>query len=142
MVAMQPEVVPYFPASPVGVQTNLGEVAPATLVAIETSLLPGGGSCAITATNQSGRAGVGECQTGIRGTREVQLSGEEVDRDLVHVVVTTWWTSCAAKQLGRRGAFHLSSVVKDPGAQMKRKAGEEKEVKGRIGQRSRPVISP
>lgn len=139
MVAMQPEGVPYFPASPVGVQTNLGEVAPATLVAMETSLLPGGGSCAITAMNQSGRAGVGEPQTGIRGTREVQLSGEEVDRDLVHVVVTTWWTSCAAKQLGRRGAFHL---VKKPGAQMKRKAGEEEEVKGRIGQRSHPVISP
>lgn len=90
MVELEPEVVQYHPVSPVGVQTILEEVALATVVAIETPLLPGGGSCAITAMNQSGRAGEEERQTGIRGMREqAQPGGEEVDLDLVHVVVTT-----------------------------------------------------
>lgn len=90
MEETEPEVVPYYPASPVGVQTALEEVSPATVAAIETSLLPDGGSCAITAMSQTGRTGEEERHTGTRGMREeAQRGGEEVDPDLVHVVVTT-----------------------------------------------------
>lgn len=48
----------------------------------------------------------------------------------------------AEEHHGGRGATHLLSVVKGPGVQMKRTTGEEREGKGRIGQRSLPVTPP
>lgn len=82
---MEPEVVP---ASPVGVQTALVVVSTATVVAIETSLPPDGGSCVVTATSPIRRTAEEEHHTGVRGTREkARPGGEEVDPG--RVVVTT-----------------------------------------------------
>lgn len=87
---MEPEVVPEYPASPVGVQTALQEVSPAAVEATETSLLPDGGSCAITAMTPTGTTGEDERHTGLRGTRgAARPGGEEVDPDHVLVVATT-----------------------------------------------------
>lgn len=86
----EPEVVPEYPASPVGARTALEEVSPATAVATETSLLPDGGSCAITATTPTGRTGEDERRTGVRGRKEEARPGGEVaDPDLALAVVTT-----------------------------------------------------
>lgn len=83
----EPEVVPECLASPVGARTALEEVSPAAAVATETSLLPDGGSCAITATTPTGRTGEEE---GVRGPREAaRPGGEEADPDRVLAVVTT-----------------------------------------------------
>ena len=137
----EPEVDLYCPASPVEVQTAQ-MVSPETVVATGTCLLPDGGSYEITATNQTGRAGEEEHHTGIRGMREEgRRGGEQMDTDLVHAVEMTYLRNCTAKRPGGRRAIPHRGVTKDPGAQMKRKAGGEKEVKGRIGLRSRPVTS-
>lgn len=89
-VETEPEVCPGYPASPVGVQTGLEEVTTATVVAIETPLLPDGGSCVITAMTPNGRTGEQERHTGVRGMREEARPGvEEVDPGRVLVVVTT-----------------------------------------------------
>lgn len=85
-MVIEPEVVHQYPASPVGVQTALVAVSHATLVAIETPLLPDGGSCVITAMSLTGRTGEEGHRTGIQGTIE---GVGEVDPDLVHVVETT-----------------------------------------------------
>lgn len=132
---------PYYPDSPVELQTTQGEVPPTAVVAIEIPLLPGGGYCVITATSQTGRTGEEEHHSGIHGTRE-EVGGELGDRDLAHVVVTTWRRSCAAERPEGKEATLLHAVVRGPGAQMKRKEGEENGVKGRTGQRSPPVTSP
>lgn len=87
---MEPEVVPDYPASPVGAQTALEEVSPATVVATEMSLLPDEGSCVSTAMTPTGRTDEEEHQTGIRGTREeAQAGGEVADPDLALVVAMT-----------------------------------------------------
>lgn len=84
------EVVPEYPASPVGVQTAPEAVSPATVVAIGTSLLPDEGSCAITAMTPNGRTGEQERHTGVRETREeARPGGEEVAPDRGLVVATT-----------------------------------------------------
>lgn len=84
----EPEVVPDYPASPVGVQIAPEEVPSATVEAIGTSLL--GGSCAITAMTLNWRTGESERHTGIRGTGvEVRLGGEEAHPDRGLVVAMT-----------------------------------------------------
>lgn len=96
-VEMEPEVEPEYPASLVGVQTALEEVS-TTTVAIETCLLPNGGSCVITATTPTGRTGEREHHTGVRGMREeARPGGGEVDPDHVLAVVTACWRSCRAE---------------------------------------------
>lgn len=127
-------MVPDYPASPVGVRTALEEVSLSTVVATGTSLLPGEGSSVTTVMTPTGITGEEEDQTGAQGMRERSpQGGEEVDPDLVLAVVTTWWRSCTAEHLGGREVIHLLCVTKDPGAQMRRTAGKEKEAKGRIG---------
>lgn len=90
MVETEPEVVPFYPASPVAVQTALEEVSPVTIVDIEMFLLRDGGSCANTATSQTGRAGEEEWHTGIQGTREeAHPGGGQEHPGLAHGVATT-----------------------------------------------------
>lgn len=87
---MEPEVVPDYPASRVGIQTALEEVSPAAVEATETSLLPDGASCVITAMTPTGTTGEEEHHTGLRGTREMtRPGGEEVGPDRALVVGTT-----------------------------------------------------
>jgi len=86
VAATEPEAVPEYPASPVGVQIAPEE----TVAAIGTSLLPDEGSCAMTAMTLNGRTGEPSRHTGARGTRvEVRPREEEADPDRGRGVATT-----------------------------------------------------
>lgn len=74
------------PASPVGARVAAEETA----VATGTSLSPGKGSCAITATTPNGRTGEQERHAGVRGTgEEARPGGGEADLDRGPAVATT-----------------------------------------------------
>lgn len=141
---MDPEVVPDYPASPVGAPTGLEEdFSPAAVVATETPHLPDEGFSGNTATTQIGTTGEEEPHTGAPGmTAEARRGGGQAGPGRELEVVMTCWRSCTAERLRWGGAILLLDAAKDRGARMRRRAGGRKEGKGRIGRRNHRATHP